>query len=186
MGKLSLLTLATLGLTSVMASAAAIEDRGGLPKPILDELIKRNADANAALMRGDAKTLSELLPLADDFTLMSPMGGKVGRPPYSPEQMEEIGKFFKNGSSEQELVQAYATPDMVVLATIERAHVEVGGLPPQEWLLRVTVVFRRAGPKWDLVHRHADPLVTGISVAQSAALAKGGAEGAAAEPAGTR
>ena len=75
MGKLSLLTLATLGLTSVMASAAAIEDRGGLPKPILDELIKRNADANAALMRGDAKTFSELLPLADDFTLMSPMGG---------------------------------------------------------------------------------------------------------------
>lgn len=176
MGKLSLLTLATLGLST---AAAANEGRSSLPKPVLDELIKRNADANAALMRGDAKTFSELLPLADDFTLMSPMGGKVGRPPYSPEQLEEIGNFFKNGSFEQELVQAYATPDMVVLATIERAHVEIGGLPPQEWLLRVTVVFRRAGSEWELVHRHADPLVKGISVAQSAALAKGGAEGGA-------
>lgn len=179
MGKLGLLTLATLGLTSVTANAAPVQDGGGLPQPVLDELIKRNADANAALMRGDARTFSELLPLADDFTLMSPMGGKVGRPPYSPEQLEEIGKFFKNGSFEQELVQAYATPDMVVLATIERAHVEIGGLPPQEWLLRVTVVFRRDGSQWNLVHRHADPLVKGISVAQSAALARGGAEGAA-------
>lgn len=179
-----MLTLATFGLTAVAASAAAIQDGSGLPKPVLDELIKRNA--NAALMRGDAKTFSELLPLAEDFTLMSPMGGKVGRPPYSPEQMEEIGKFFRNGSFEQELVQAYATPDMVVLATIERAHVEVGGLPPQEWLLRVTVVFRRDGSEWKLVHRHADPLVKGISVDQSAALARGGAEGAAAAGDGAR
>ncbi|HEY0630179.1 MAG TPA: nuclear transport factor 2 family protein [Sphingomicrobium sp.] len=179
---MSYLTVAALGLSTAAASA----DRSGAPQPVLDELIKRNADANAALMRGDAKTFSELLPLADDFTLMSPMGGKVGRPPYSPEQMEEIGKFFKNGSFQQELVEAYATPDMVVLATIERANVEVGGLPPQEWPLRVTVVFRRDGAEWKLVHRHADPLVKGISVAQSAALARGEADGAVAAGDGVR
>ena len=172
MGRLGYLTAAALGLST----AAASSDNSGAPQSVLDELIKRNADANAALMRGDAKTFSELLPLADDFTLMSPMGGNIGRPPYSPEQMEEIGKFFKNGSFEQELVQAYATQDMVVLATIERAHVEVGGLPPQEWPLRVTVVFGRDGPDWKLVHRHADPLVKGISVEQSAMLARGGLE----------
>jgi hypothetical protein len=72
---------------------------------------------------------------------------------------------------------------MVVLATIERAHVEVGGLPPQEWLLRVTVVLRRAGSRWEIVHRHADPLVKPISVEQSAALTKGLAVDAGAAPA---
>ena len=43
------------------------------------------------------------------------------------------------------MVQSYASADMVVLAVIERAHVEVGGLPAQDWSLRVTLVYRREG-----------------------------------------
>ncbi len=175
-----LITFATLGFASGVASAAALRSENPLPASTLDDLIRRNAEANAALMRGDMKTFVELLPLADDFTLMSPMGGEPGRAPYSPERLEVIGRFFKNGTFDQDLVEAYATRDMVVLATIERSHVEVGGLPPQEWLLRVTVVFRRAGSRWELVHRHADPLVKGISVEQSAALTRGAGNGAVA------
>ena len=61
----------------------------------------------------------------------------------------------------------------VVLAIIERSKVEVGGLPAQEWLLRVTLVYRRDGSEWRLAHRHADPLVVGVSHATAAALARG-------------
>ena len=57
--------------------------------------------------------------------------------------------------------------------TIERVRGEIGGLPEQDWALRVTQVFRRDGKEWQLVHRHADPLVKGISVQQAAALARG-------------
>jgi ketosteroid isomerase-like protein len=56
---------------------------------------------------------------------------------------------------------------------IERQHGQVGGLPSQDWSLRVTLVFRREGSDWQLVHRHADPLVHGISLEQLAALARG-------------
>jgi hypothetical protein len=62
---------------------------------------------------------------------------------------------------------------MVVLAIIERAHVAVGGLPSQNWALRVTLVYRRDGSEWVLVHRHADPLVESISLRHAASIARG-------------
>ncbi len=63
--------------------------------------------------------------------------------------------------------------DLAVLVVIERQHGEVGGLPDQDWSLRVTLVYRRDGSQWRQVHRHADPLVHGISLEQLAALARG-------------
>jgi ketosteroid isomerase-like protein len=57
------------------------------------------------------------------------------------------------------MVQTYASGDLVVLVLLERQHGEVGGLPPQDWDLRVTLVYRSEGSQWRLVHRHADPLV---------------------------
>jgi ketosteroid isomerase-like protein len=138
------------------------------------DLVARAADANAALMNGDAKGYFALISLAEDFTLMAPFGG----PPtlgfdMSSDRVAALGRFFRAGRTALELVRAYATDDMAVLVVIERQTVEVGGLPDQDWSLRVTLVFRRDGPEWRLVHRHADPLVKGISLEQAAAIARG-------------
>lgn len=141
-------------------------------------LAARSAEGNAALMRGDAARYFSLVPLAHDFTLMSPFGGAPSHGTYTSERQDEIGRFFRNGTFEQDVVRSYASADMVVLVVLERAHVEVGGLPAQEWALRVTLVYRRDGDQWRLAHRHADPLAPGISVPQAASLARG-------EPLGT-
>jgi ketosteroid isomerase-like protein len=138
------------------------------------ELIQRSAEANAALMRGDIQQYRALIPHADDYTLMSPFGGTPTRASdMTEERWEAVGRFFRNGTFEQEVVQSYHSDDMVVLATIERCHVEAGGLPAQEWPLRVTLVYRREESEWRLAHRHADPLVKGVSLEQAAALARG-------------
>jgi ketosteroid isomerase-like protein len=105
---------------------------------------------------------------------MAPYGGEPTRGfDASPERLKATARFFQGGEAELELVQSYTSGDIVVLAAIERQHGEVGGLPDQDWSLRVTLVFRREGPEWRLVHRHADPLVHGISLEQVAALARG-------------
>lgn len=91
----------------------------------------------------------------------------------SPERLEALERFFGGGEAELELVESYTSGDLVVLAVIERQHGRVGGLPEQDWSLRVTWVFRREGSEWRQVHRHADPLVHGISLEQLAALARG-------------
>ena len=139
-------------------------------------LIRLSEESNAALMRGDIDRYSGLLSFSDDFTLMTPFGGTSRyASALPPETLEAMRRFFRNGTLAVEVVQAYGSSDMVVLALIERAHVEVGGLPAQDWSLRVTLVYRRDGSVWRLAHRHADPLAGAISLQQSAALARGAA-----------
>lgn len=144
-----------------------------MPASHVVDLIQRSAVANAALMRGDVDGYRALITLSDDFTLMSPFGGAPTHgAAMTGERWQAMARFFRNGTLEQEVVQTYASADMVVLAVIERARVEVGGLPAQDWPLRVTLVYRREGSEWLLAHRHADPLVAGVSLDQAAALAR--------------
>lgn len=144
------------------------------PGAVTAELIQLSEAANAALMRGDLAAYRALVTYSDDFTLMSPFGGPASvAAEYTPERMERMAQFFRNGVFEQEVVETYGSEDMVVLALIERQRVEVGGLPAQDWPLRVTLVYRREGEAWRLAHRHADPLVAGVTLETAAALARG-------------
>jgi ketosteroid isomerase-like protein len=137
-------------------------------------LVDRAEQAHAALMRGDVARYRALIETTGDFTLMSPFGGKPSRGTPSSEEWAAIGRFFKDGKdSTLELVQAYRSADMIVLAAIERTHVAVGAIPAQQWALRVTLVFRKEKGQWLLAHRHADALAGGISVEQAGALARG-------------
>ena len=140
---------------------------------LIQQLVKLSEQSNGALMRGNLAAYLSLISFTDDFTLMSPFGG---RPTHAreltSERLEDMGRFFRHGTLKQEVVSAYGSQDLVVLALIERANVEVGGLPKQEWALRVTLVYRREGDIWKLAHRHADPLVGGITLTEAAVLAQ--------------
>jgi ketosteroid isomerase-like protein len=138
------------------------------------DLVQRTAEANAALVRGDIEGYLALTEHSLDYTLMQPFGGApIHGFDMSSEHRTAVGRFFKSGTLKQEVVATYNSGDLVVLVTIERVHGEIGGLPEQDWALRVTQVFRTDGAKWQLVHRHADPLAHGISVQQGAELARG-------------
>lgn len=173
--KLAALIAAT-SATALSLTAVALAATSGLPPAAEAATVTAQyAAANAALMMGDAATWERKVGgLSPDFVLLSPFGGEPSRAAeYTPDRIERMGRFFKGGSFEQEVVATYAAPDMIVLATIERSDVEVGDAPRQPWALRVTSVFVRRGKGWSLAHRHADPLVEDISLAEAARLARG-------------
>jgi ketosteroid isomerase-like protein len=137
-------------------------------------LIRRSEEANAAPVRGDVDRYRALVTHTDDYTLMSPFGGVPTRQAEMTEaRWAAMKSFFADGTLVQEVVETYVSADLVVLAVIERTRIAVGGLPAQDWPLRVTLVFRRDGADWRLAHRHADPLARGIGLGQAAALARG-------------
>jgi ketosteroid isomerase-like protein len=137
------------------------------------ELVRRTADAASAYIRGDIQRYLTLIKHGDNYTLMPPYGGGPRRGFDVTEALETTPKMFQGGEADLELVQTYASGDMAVLVAIERQHGEVGGMPDQDWSLRVTLVFQYEGTEWQLVHRHADPLVHAISMERMAALARG-------------
>jgi len=170
----SVLSAICAGAASSLAAGCGTARAAAEADTAVADLVQRSANSNAALMRGDIDAYRALIAYTDDFTLMSPFGGTPSRASdYTPERMEAMARFFRNGVFAQEVVETYASRDLVVLALIEKQNVEVGGLPAQDWPLRVTLVYRRVDGAWRLAHRHADPLVAGVSLATAAGLARG-------------
>src|SRR5262245_34126064 len=109
----------------MMASQGSIDD--------VAQVTQITADAASALIRGDVRTYLTLFRHADDYTLMQPFGGEPTRGfDASSEYLEALERFFQAGEATVEVVQAYASGDLVVLAVIERQHGRVGGLPDQD------------------------------------------------------
>jgi ketosteroid isomerase-like protein len=161
-------------LAMPLSASAAQEPMSASPEQEVADLVRKTEARASAFMRGDIDKWADQTRIADDFTLMQPFGGEASRGfDMSPARLARLASYFKNGDAKVELVQSYASGDLVVLAVIEREHGEVGGLPDQDWSLRVTLVFRRQGAEWWLVHRHADPLVRHIELETAAALARG-------------
>ncbi len=144
---------------------------GSITDEELDELVQRTENATAAFLRGDMDRYLALTPHARGFTLMNPFGGEPTRYEDRAESIREAADYFQGGEAKLEVAEAHAWGDTLVLVMIERQHAEIGGLPDQDWSLRVTQVYRREGSEWQLVHRHADPLVDAINLEQAARLA---------------
>lgn len=145
-----------------------------IPASDVAQLARLMDEAANAYIRGDIHHYLSLFGHSEDYTLMPPYGGPTAHGfEYTEAGAAETSRFFASGEASFELQQSYVSGDLVVLVGVERQHGEVGGLPDQDWSLRVTLVFRRVGDRWELVHRHADPLVQQIPFEQCAHLARG-------------
>jgi ketosteroid isomerase-like protein len=141
----------------------------------LDRLIRDAREAAVAYIRGEIRRSLDLVPHASDYSLMPPYGGDTMHG-YNPtlEQIQTTTEYFAGpGEAEFDIEATYTSGALAVLVGVERQHGVVGGYPEQDWSLRVTLVFRFEEGIWRMVHRHADPLVHGITMDQVAELARG-------------
>jgi ketosteroid isomerase-like protein len=148
--------------------------------PEIATLLRQVAKGNDAFMNGDMKAWLAQTPHAPDFSLVSPFGGwTTGGFDAAPERLAAMSAYFTSASTDLEVIATHASAEMIVLVVVERQRAVVGGLPEQDWSLRVTLVFRRVGTAWQLIHRHADPLVGRITLDQLSLIARGEVPGGA-------
>jgi ketosteroid isomerase-like protein len=137
-------------------------------------LIARWSEAAQLYMDGDLRAYAAIARHAEDYTLLPPHGGDA-RPGFdgSDDAVAWTARAFRGGQVELEIFKTYSSSDLAVLVAVERQVGTVGDLPPQDWSLRITLVFRRDETGWRLVHRHADPLVRQVNPELFAAIARG-------------
>jgi ketosteroid isomerase-like protein len=153
-----------------MPNTAQMEER--ITDGELSEFVQRAEEAADAWVRGDMDRYLALISHARGFTLLAPFGGPATRHEQRADELNASAGYFKGGEARLEHVETHAWGDTLVLVMIERQYGQVGGLPDQDLSLRVTHVYRRDGADWLLVHRHADPLVHPLELAEVAALAR--------------
>ena len=137
-------------------------------------LIARWSEATQLYIDGDLPGYAAIARHAEDYTLLPPNGGEA-RSGFdgSDDAVEWMARTFRGGQAELEVVTTYTSGDLAVLVAVERISGAFGDLPLQDWSMRITLVFRREGTDWRLVHRHADPLVRAVSPDLFAAIARG-------------
>ena len=136
-------------------------------------LIARWSEATQRHLDGDLRGYAAIARHSADYTLFPPNGGDA-RSGFdgSDDAVEWWARTFRDGQAELEIFKTYSSGDLAVLVAVERQVGTVGDLPPQDWSLRITLVFRREGTDWRLVHRHADPLVRPVDPELFAAIAR--------------
>jgi len=138
-----------------------------------EEVIARYETAAAEFGRGDAGPVKEFSDRAADLTLMSGVGGCFKGWEEVTAHMEWAASHFSGATDWQyELVASGQSGDLgyAVVLEHETGTAVAGGDTAVARNLRATLIFRRRGNEWKLVHRHADPLA---QPADPAAVFKG-------------
>ena len=115
-------------------------------------------------------------PLFDvsEGTIFPPMGGGAIGGPGLSDLSAAMAARFHDGRAEVEFAQTIVAGDVVCLVAVERNVVCFDDqTEPRRWDLRATMIFRRDGDKWTMLHRHADPCLQHRGLEDTLALMDG-------------
>ena len=112
-----------------------------------------------AFVRGDPGPILSIFSERDDVVLANPFGPPRRGRIEVERATEQAAALFRDGTCRYEEISRYVTPDLGYIHELERAEAKTGGNEEFSTVsLRVTMIYRREGDTWKIVHRHADPI----------------------------
>jgi ketosteroid isomerase-like protein len=123
-----------------------------------DEFLARQAEAERAMVLGDAEPRMELWSRRDPVTLF---GAATGGAKSGWDELSRIFRWVASTFSEVsdfsfEVEVAEAGGDMAYSVGYERFTGSIDGRPVAPMTVRVTHVYRHEDGEWRIVHRHGD------------------------------
>jgi ketosteroid isomerase-like protein len=130
----------------------------GRDNPDWAAFMRRLEAAEEEFARGRPADFKGLWSHTDDVTLSGGLGGAIelGWAKVS-ERLDWASSNYEDGVRSRQEFSGLVDADFAYLVQKEIIDARIGGRP--EWTkqeLRVTMVFRRRGDGWRIVHRHAD------------------------------
>ena len=127
-----------------------------------DDAVEAYRQALRPYVKGNPGPVTAFFSRRDDVTLANPLGPPRRGPAEVDKAGAEPAAQLGDGSIRGfEEVSRYSTPDLGYVVQLERAQARLAGSENMSPIaLRVTMIFRREGDTWRIVHRHADPITT--------------------------
>lgn len=122
-----------------------------------ETVLARQAEAEEALVRGDAEPRMELWSRRDPVTLFGAKGmSESGWDAVSATFRWVATRFSEVTDFHLDVEVVEVVGDMAYTLAFERFNGSISGRPVEPVLVRVTHVYRREDGEWKIVHRHAD------------------------------
>ena len=176
--------LLSLGAPAALAQTGVAAQMPQLP-PALEAVIDESHEALRNILNGDPSGYAALFADRGDITLGNPFGPfGMGRAAVL-KALDNASTKYKDGSVVGvDRVAVYGGGKMFVLVEIEHGRAKLGTSPDfAEFAARVTSVYEKIGARWNLVHRHADPITSARPAESVLAVAAAAPPANAATPA---
>lgn len=150
----------------LVLAAGAQPSRASEPEPkgppAFEAAVTESHEALRRILNGDPAGYAALFADRSDITLGNPFGpfGK-GREAVLKALNNAATKYRDGSVVGVDRVAIYGEGKVRVLVEIEHDRARLGNNPDfATFSARVTSVYERIGPRWRLVHRHADPITS--------------------------
>ncbi len=128
---------------------------------ILSGIFVEMAEAQEALVNGDAQMYIRLLDPSNEILFFDGMGGRAWSG-YDEvvRGLESQAWYFDGGASRVEFLWGHVSESLAIVAFIEHNKILIQNRnPPGIWALRVSQSYRHGAHGWRIIHRHADPML---------------------------
>lgn len=141
------------------ASTPAATTQAG---PEFDRAIEGFRQALHLYVKGDPAPVIEFFSRRDDVTIANPiLPPRRGHSDVVAAIVAGAAQLGDGSVRSIEEIGRYGTPDLGYVVQLERSQARIAGSSEmRQFALRATIILRREGDVWKIVHRHADPITT--------------------------